>query len=130
MKKFMMSLCVVLMVISLCVSRGYSQDKPSEEMMKGIILQFVVWSLNNKYISPPNVSNLYYYSFQITNSFFKNGSDGRDRYCVEINYDVHYVFYRWVPDGRPIIPQKKNMTATVEKNVFLKKDKTWYNNKG
>jgi hypothetical protein len=120
-KKVIITMCVVLMVVGMCVSCSYSQDKPSEDDMKSILLSLVV----SYYRGHPNAfSNIKYDIFQITHSFFKNGSDGRDRYCVEITYDISYVSKM---SGKQT---NEKTTGKVEKFSFMKKGDDWYGKQG
>jgi len=124
-------MCVVMIVIGLYVSCGYSQDKPSEDIMKGIIYQLVIpfygsWTGES---DGSVYTNVIYNTFQVTHSFFKKGSDGRDRYYVEVTYDISYTFtQKFRGEFQP--SKNDNVKGKVEKFSFLKKGDDWYGNKG
>lgn len=122
-KKVIMCVCVVMMVMGFRVSCSYSQDKPSEEVMKNIISQVIIPGF-----SKDIHTNIKFDTFQITHSFFKKGTDGRDKYCVEINYYISYTFQN--PNYSQKMISNENKSGKVEKFSFLKKGDDWYGKKG
>jgi hypothetical protein len=64
-KKVIMSMCVIMMVMYFNVGYSYSQEKPKEEVMKSLIMEFdtkISYKMYGKEFTMVN--------FDITNSFF------------------------------------------------------------
>jgi hypothetical protein len=79
-------MCVVMMVIGLFIGCSAS-DKPSEDIMKNIIRQFIGVDINDK-------SELMFDKFTITNGFFsKNKGAGGEStpYNIEVDYIISYI---------------------------------------
>lgn len=126
-KKVVICMCLVMITLGLCVSCGYSQDKPSEEVMKNIIPQLVITHYHLRKSGGFIYSNIIYNVFKITHSFFKKNSDGRDIYCVEITYKISCTFTKPEPNSKP---ENDSVEGKVEKFSFLKKGDDWYGKKG
>jgi len=123
-RKIITSMCVVMIVMGLCVVSSYSQDKPSEEEMKDIILRF---ETSNKILNEKDrYRNIIFKNFDITNSFtsMKNG-----KYCITVNYIISFDYYasdngspmEWITVGR------NNYNTRVS---FEKKKGKWYGGEG
>lgn len=125
-KKVTLYMCVIMMVIGLSNEYSYSQEKPSKQVMKNIIPQVVISEM---------AGEIKYNIFEITHSFFKKGSNGRDSYCVEITYDISYIDY---PSYGLTLhsldsPRSKNLKKATGYDVkfsFMKKGNWWYGKKG
>ena len=110
-----------MLVMYFGVDFSYSQDKPSEDVMKTYIL--------TKYFRNPSSkdTNVRYNSFQTTHSFFKKGSDGMDYYHVEVNYKILYTIPNYEGTGKP---KDDTIIGKDEKFIFTKKGDGWYGHKG
>ena len=111
-KKCIMSLFVMMTVMCSFVSHSYSQEKPSEDVMKGII---VTLELHTDVIQ--NITNINYIEFNITNSFTSNKNN---RYCIEVNYILNYLWGTGY----------ENKTENNVRYSFEKKGNQWYGWKG
>jgi hypothetical protein len=87
-KNVIMSLFLIMTLMSFCVKYSYSQEKPSEDVIKKYIL-------TDYFLNPSPDTNIRYTLFQITNSFFKKGSDGMDYYYVKVNYNIRYTIINY-----------------------------------
>ena len=112
-KKVMMSMSVIMMLICLCVNCSYSQEKPSEEVIKNIIARITL-SIPQGSRTTGEYSQIDFVTFNITNSFI---SKKNNRYCIEVNYILEYNFGRF---GR------LSVTKNVEHYSFEKKGNRWY----
>ena len=81
-KKAIVSMLVIMMVMFFCVKYSYSQEKPSEEVMKKVIVKLE--------FGEDQLTNLKFDEFIITNSFTSNKNN---RYCIEVSYIVYYIHY-------------------------------------
>ena len=81
-KKAIVSMLVIMMVMFFCVKYSYSQEKPSEEVMKKIIVKLE--------FGEDQFTNLKFGEFTITNSFTSNKNN---RYCIEVSYIVYYIHF-------------------------------------
>lgn len=80
-KKALMSMFVLIMAISLCVCSSYSQDKPTEEVMKRLLIRDFIG--NMEYKESGHKYNIT--KFNITNSFI---SKENGNYCIEVDYNL------------------------------------------
>ena len=127
--KVIMRISVVMMVISFSVVLSYSQEKPSEYTMKGIITHNVNRVIGQNLgpdVFKVDIKNIVFNTFQITQSFFKKGSDGKDIYCVEINYEISYTLDEKVGNRS----SSKSIKKEGEKYSFFKKSNDWYGRQG
>ena len=115
-KKIIVSVVVIMMVMCLYVQYSYSEEKPSEEVMKGIIYK---GGLPNFESLGQHYSNINFIEFNITNTFFSNKNN---RYCIEVNYIIS--FFSTILGG---------LDKVIENNKrysFEKKGNKWYGWKG
>lgn len=77
-KKVIMSMFIIMMIIGFYVRCSYSQEKPSEELVKGIIFRIEIQKSGGLY--PLKITN-----YQVTNEFI---SKHNGRYCVEVKYYI------------------------------------------
>jgi hypothetical protein len=119
-KNVIMSLFLIMTLMSFCVKYSYSQEKPSEDVIKKYIL-------TDYFINPSPDTNIRYTLFQITNSFFKKGSDGMDYYYVKVNYNIRYTIINYEGSGKS---KDDTITGKVVKLIFLKKEGNWYGRRG
>jgi hypothetical protein len=110
-KKVTISIIAVMIALNFYVKYSYSQDKPSEEEIKGIIMTIeLVNDINNKALS-----NLLFDTFQITNEFIskeKGGGGESSPYCIEVNYIIKYNI------TKNIVDEKKSQLIIL--NLYLK----------
>ena len=71
-------MCVIMMAMCLYVGRSYSQEQPSEEVIKDIIFRIEIQKSGGLY--PLKITN-----YQFTNEFI---SKRNGHYCVEVNYYI------------------------------------------
>jgi len=93
---------VIVLAISVCVGCSLSQEKPSEEVMKDIIMQFALKNIkspsmfpNTIYVKGDNVeiNDFKFDTFQITNGFYskEQGGGGESTpYNIEVNIKISY----------------------------------------
>ena len=112
-KKVIISMFVIMMLICLCVNRSYSQEKPSEEVIKNIIARITL-SIPQGSRTTGEYTKINFVEFNITNSFISNKNY---RYCIEVNYILEYNYGRF---GR------LSETINVGHFSFEKKGNKWY----
>jgi hypothetical protein len=103
---------IIVMIVFACSVGCYiSQDKPTDRQMQELIVKAVLVG---------EIVNVTFTTFKITNSFFKKGSDGTDRYCIEVTYNINY--------GRPDWGHSTtgNFPRDADKWSFMKKGDIWY----
>ena len=107
----------IVMIICFCVGCSSFQEKPSEEMMKDLMMSLVLKDHQKvKY-------SYKFDTFNITNSFFSKskGSGGESTpYCIEGQFKLSWVF----PDkqiGGQVLSGKFS---------FIKKGNKWYVEQG
>jgi hypothetical protein len=119
-KKFIMSICVSMMVMCFCVVFSYSQEKPSDDVIKNYILAK----------NFPNISkykNIRFESFIIKDSYFKKGNDKMDYYYVKVNYNISFTIISHKKSGKLI---NDNIVKKGEKLILLKNNGKWYGKRG
>jgi hypothetical protein len=117
-KKVILSIYVIIMFMFFCVVFSYSQEKPSEDVIKHYILTK----------NFPNISkykNLRYESFKIKDSYFKKGRDKMDYYYVKVNYNISYKINK--ESGKP---KYDNIVKNGDEFIFLKNGNKWYGKRG
>ena len=112
-KKVIISMFVIMMLIFLCVNRSYSQEKPTEEVMKNIIARITLFIPQGSRTTG-EYTNIKFVEFNITNSFISNKNN---RYCIEVNYILEFNRGRFGS-----LSQSKN----VGHYSFEKKGNQWY----
>ena len=75
-RKVIMSMCVIMVVMCLCVGCSYSQDKPSEKEMQSLIMK-----INKDVFGSMEVKRR---NNQFINEFI---SKHNGRYCIEVAID-------------------------------------------
>ena len=117
-KKVIMSMCVLIMVMCFCVVFSYSQEKPSEDVMKKYIL-------TKNFENPSKYKNIQYESFKIKDAYFKKGNDEMDYYYVKVNYNISYTIIK--ESGKQI---NDNIVKKSDEYIFLKNKGKWYGKRG
>ena len=117
-KKAIMSSFVVLIVVAFYVYPSYSQEKPSNDTIKQIILSGYSRGIDKFAKSNPNVkvSDLKYESFKITKGSFSKtpGSAGESTpYNVEVSYKISYM------ETQNLVKWKADQKKQYEENIVM-----------
>lgn len=116
--KVLISLFAILMIIGLYNDRAYSQEKPSEKIIKQSIIDGYSRSIDKftKNNSNLKVSNLKFDSFKITNGFFskkpKSGGESVP-YNIEATYKISYV------ESQNLTKWKADQIKKYEANILM-----------
>lgn len=116
-KKVIMSVCVVMMVVGLCVGCS-SSSKPPEEIIKNIIMQYALKD-NGLDINDKNITNLKFASFNITNGFVSKtpgGGGESNPYNIDVDYRISYIYNSYLADYKisKINEYNKEITSFTE----------------
>lgn len=116
--KVLISLFVILMIMVFYNDRSYSQEKPSEKIIKQIIINGYSRSIDSFTKNNPNikVSDLKFDSFKITNGFVSKtpGSAGESApYNIEVNYKISYI------ESQNLIKWKADQIKKYENNILM-----------
>ncbi len=117
-KKLLMSLLAILMIIAFYNDRSYSQQKPSEKIIKQIILNGYSRSVANLSKENPTikVSDLKFDNFKITKGFLskKPGTAGESiPYNIEVNYKISYI------ESQNLAKWKADQIKQYENNIRM-----------
>jgi hypothetical protein len=100
-KKVIISIGIIMMVMCFYVGYSYSQEHPSQDIIKNIIMRMELGNnINNK-----EFSNLKYDTLQIINSFVSKTPGGHGEsspYCIEVNYKISYIFNENIVDKKKV----------------------------
>jgi hypothetical protein len=115
--KVLMSLFVILMLMAFYIESSYSQDKPSREIIKQIIMNGYSRSINSFTKNNPNikVSDLKFDSFKKTKGFVSKtlGASGESApYNIEVNYKISYI------ESQNLVKWKAEQIKQCEYNIF------------
>jgi hypothetical protein len=115
-KKVIMSSFVILTVIAFYIYPSYAQEKPSNDIMKQIILSGYSRGIDKFTKSNPDikVSNLKYESFKITKGSFSKtpGNAGESTpYNVEVSYKISYI------ENQNLVKWKADQIKQYEENI-------------
>ena len=116
--KVLMALFVILIVMAFHIEPSYSQDKPSKEIIKQIIINGYSKSVNSFTKNNPNikVSDLKFDSFKITKVFVSKtpGASGESvPYNIEVNYKISYI------ESQDLVKWKAEQIKQCEYNILV-----------
>ena len=82
-----------MIALCFCVGYSYSQEKPSEEVMKNLVINIngpkgLVTANTGQVIE--RYKNIIFNKFNITNNFISNKSG---KYCIIVDYNISYEEY-------------------------------------
>ncbi len=117
--KVIISIFVIMMITCLDIKYSCSQEKPSEKVIKDII---ILLEKDSKLL-PIYIKNVKYNAFDIIKEFI---SPQNGRYCVEVNFDIS------VEGRKSTLADFKEMNVRVinKKYSFVKKYNQWYGYRG
>lgn len=116
-KKVLMSLLAILMIIVFYNGPSYSQEKPSKEIIKHIIIKGYSRGMDEFAKKNPNIkmSDLKYESFKITKGFVSKtpGSGGESApYNIEVSYKISYT------ESQNLTKWKADQIKKYENNIL------------
>jgi len=117
------------LIVVMCVSGCLYSDKPSEEVIKDTIINYIT-DKNNKNIELGKGYVKYgkFNTFQVTNSFSKS-INGETIYYIEVSYDVESKSMHYETNKQPW-SHEGMYHMEFEKYSFVKKGNKWYGNIG
>ncbi|MDO9530960.1 MAG: hypothetical protein Q7O12_02360 [Deltaproteobacteria bacterium] len=119
-KKLILSIFVIIIAISFSVKYSISQNKPSEEVIKHIILDIDYFYKNVDL--KKKFKDIKFKELSITNSFI---SKQNGRYCILVNYNL--IYKKILPESHPGASWKVENDKRVNKRYSFKKEgKKWY----
>jgi hypothetical protein len=117
--KVIMSLVVIMLTIVVYIG-CYSPVKPSEDIMKQLIIQIYISNIGND-----KIATIRFDKFNIINDYFFKEKDNAGEgqvYCINLNYILVYT----LKDSRDV----REIAKDYEHYVFNKRENRWYGQKG
>ncbi len=110
---------IILMTMCLNITYSYSQEKPSEQVIKDLIILLE----KDSNLLPLYLKNVQYNTFGIIQEFY---SSQNGRYCIKINSDISF-------EGRKSTLARfepRNVRLINKRYSFVKKHNQWIGYKG
>jgi hypothetical protein len=119
-KNIILSVIIIIMVISFSVKYSNSQEKPSDEVIKHIIINIEYFYKNDKLKN--QFKDINFKEFNITNSFI---SKQNGRYCISVDYNI--IYKRLLAESIPGTSWKDENDKKVNRRYsFIKEGNKWY----
>jgi len=119
-KNVILPVFVIMMVITFSIKYSISQEKPSDDVIKHIIINPELYYKNHNLKN--QLKDISFKEFNITNSFI---SKQNGRYCISVDYDI--IYKKLLPESIPGTSWKDENNKKVNKQFsFIREGNKWY----